>query len=87
MVELLSYALVLSGTLNSNPILNLNPIPNVFMALRPTKKKSPGNHVVTSGGGNGTNFAVIKGALRACNPGAYRNLNPDVDPKPNPNQH
>jgi hypothetical protein len=39
MVELLSYALVLSG-----------------------------NHVVTSGGGNGTNSAVIKGALRACNP-------------------
>ena len=39
MVELLSYALVLSG-----------------------------NHVYTSGGGNGTNLAVIKGALRACNP-------------------
>lgn len=39
MVELLAYALVLSG-----------------------------NHIFTSGGGNGTNFAVIKGALRACNP-------------------
>lgn len=39
MIELLSYALVLSG-----------------------------NHVFTSGGGNGTNCAVIKGALRACNP-------------------
>jgi len=39
MIELLAYALVLSG-----------------------------NHVFTSGGGNGTNFAVIKGALRACNP-------------------
>jgi len=41
MIELLSYALVLSG-----------------------------NHVITSGGGsaNGTNFAVIRGALRACNP-------------------
>jgi hypothetical protein len=40
MVELLSYALVLSG-----------------------------NHVFTSAGGvNGTNLAVIKGALRACNP-------------------
>lgn len=39
MVELLSYALVLSG-----------------------------NHIYTSGGGNGTNCAVIKGALRACNP-------------------
>eukprot|EP01041_Mallomonas_annulata_P011165 gene11165-23333_t len=38
MIELLSYALVLSG-----------------------------NHVFTSGGGNGTNMAVIKGALRACN--------------------
>lgn len=38
MIELLSYALVLSG-----------------------------NHVYTSGGGNGTNIAVIKGALRACN--------------------
>jgi len=38
MIELLTYALVLSG-----------------------------NHVVTSGGGNGTNIAVIKGALRACN--------------------
>lgn len=38
MIELLSYALVLSG-----------------------------NHVYTSGGGNGTNMAVIKGALRACN--------------------
>lgn len=39
MIELLSYALVLSG-----------------------------NHVYTSGGGNGTNIAVIRGALRACNP-------------------
>ena len=40
MVELLAYALVLSG-----------------------------NHVFTSAGGNnGTNIAVIKGALRACNP-------------------
>eukprot|EP00600_Ochromonadales_sp_CCMP1393_P007590 CAMPEP_0174973986 /NCGR_PEP_ID=MMETSP0004_2-20121128/11570_1 /TAXON_ID=420556 /ORGANISM="Ochromonas sp., Strain CCMP1393" /LENGTH=189 /DNA_ID=CAMNT_0016224543 /DNA_START=197 /DNA_END=766 /DNA_ORIENTATION=+ len=39
MIELLSYALVLSG-----------------------------NHVFTSGGGNGTNVAVIRGALRACNP-------------------
>lgn len=39
MIELLSYALVLSG-----------------------------NHVYTSGGGNGTNLAVIRGALRACNP-------------------
>jgi len=39
MIELLSYALVLSG-----------------------------NHVFTSGGGNGTNCAVIRGALRACNP-------------------
>lgn len=39
MIELLSYALVLSG-----------------------------NHVFTSGGGNGTNIAVIRGALRACNP-------------------
>ena len=40
MVELLAYALVLSG-----------------------------NHVFTSAGGNnGTNVAVIKGALRACNP-------------------
>jgi len=38
MIELLAYALVLSG-----------------------------NHVVTSGGGNGTNYAVIKGALRADN--------------------
>ena len=38
MIELLSYALVLSG-----------------------------NHVVTSGGNNGTNYAVIQGALRACN--------------------
>lgn len=38
MIELLSYALVLSG-----------------------------NHVFTSGGGNGTNLAVIRGALRACN--------------------
>jgi hypothetical protein len=41
MIELLSYALVLSG-----------------------------NHVYTSGGGsgvNGTNLAVIRGALRACN--------------------
>jgi len=38
MVELLSYALVLSG-----------------------------NHIYTSGGGNGTNIAVIRGALRACN--------------------
>lgn len=38
MIELLSYALVLSG-----------------------------NHVYTSGGGNGTNIAVIRGALRACN--------------------
>ncbi len=26
-----------------------------------------GNHIFTSGGGNGTNVAVIKGALRACN--------------------
>lgn len=39
MIELLSYALVLSG-----------------------------NHVITSGGGSGTNIAVIRGALRACNP-------------------
>ena len=39
MVELLSYALVLSG-----------------------------NHVYTSGGERGTNVAVIRGALRACNP-------------------
>jgi hypothetical protein len=39
MIELLSYALVVSG-----------------------------NHVITSGGGNGTNIAVIRGALRACNP-------------------
>lgn len=39
MIELLTYALVLSG-----------------------------NHVFTSGGGNGTNRAVISGALRACNP-------------------
>lgn len=41
MIELLSYALVLSG-----------------------------NHVITSGGGttNSTNHAVIRGALRACNP-------------------
>lgn len=39
MIELLSYALVLSG-----------------------------NHVITSGGGNGTNLAVIRGALRARNP-------------------
>ena len=39
MIELLAYALVLSG-----------------------------NHVFTSGGGDGTNFAVIKGSLRACNP-------------------
>ena len=39
MIELLSYALVLSG-----------------------------NHIFTSGGGNGTNRAVISGALRACNP-------------------
>ena len=40
MVELLSYALILSG-----------------------------NHVYTSAGGvNGTNIAVIRGALRACNP-------------------
>lgn len=39
MIELLAYALVLSG-----------------------------NHVFTSGGGNGTNIAVIRGALRACNP-------------------
>lgn len=39
MIELLAYALVLSG-----------------------------NHVFTSGGGNGTNLAVIRGALRACNP-------------------
>jgi len=38
MIELLSYALVLSG-----------------------------NHIYTSGGGNGTNRAVISGALRACN--------------------
>jgi len=38
MVELLTYALVLSG-----------------------------NHIYTSGGGNGTNRAVISGALRACN--------------------
>jgi hypothetical protein len=39
MIELLAYALVLSG-----------------------------NHVFTSaGGGNGTNIAVIRGALRACN--------------------
>jgi hypothetical protein len=27
-----------------------------------------GNHVFTSGGGNGTNIAAIRGALRACNP-------------------
>jgi len=39
MVELLAYALVLSG-----------------------------NHVYTSGGQRGTNVAVIRGALRACNP-------------------
>ena len=39
MIELLSYALILSG-----------------------------NHVYTSGGGKGTNIAVIRGALRACNP-------------------
>lgn len=39
MIELLAYALVLSG-----------------------------NHIFTSGGGNGTNAAVIAGALRACNP-------------------
>lgn len=39
MVELLAYALVLSG-----------------------------NHVYTSGGERGTNVAVIRGALRACNP-------------------
>jgi hypothetical protein len=39
MIELLSYALVLSG-----------------------------NHVFTSGGQKGTNIAVIRGALRACNP-------------------
>jgi hypothetical protein len=41
MIELLAYALVLSG-----------------------------NHIFTSGGdkGTGTNFAVIRGALRACNP-------------------
>jgi hypothetical protein len=39
MVELLSYALVLSG-----------------------------NHIYTSGGGNGTNIAAVRGALRACNP-------------------
>lgn len=39
MIELLSYALVLSG-----------------------------NHVFTSGGDGGTNVAVIRGALRACNP-------------------
>lgn len=39
MIELLAYALVLSGS-----------------------------HVYTSGGGNGTNIAVIRGALRACNP-------------------
>lgn len=41
MVELLAYALILSG-----------------------------NHVYTSGGGGpkGTNIAVIRGALRACNP-------------------
>lgn len=39
MIELLTYALILSG-----------------------------NHVVTSGGSEGTNMAVIKGALRACNP-------------------
>ncbi len=39
MIELLAYALVLSG-----------------------------NHIYTSGGGYGTNQAVIKGALRACNP-------------------
>jgi hypothetical protein len=38
MIELLAYALVLSG-----------------------------NHIYTSGGGFGTNKAVIKGALRACN--------------------
>ena len=38
-IELLCYALVLSG-----------------------------NHIVTSGGGTGTNYSVIKGALRACNP-------------------
>ena len=37
MIELLTYALVLSG-----------------------------NHIYTSGGGNGTNRAVINGALRAC---------------------
>jgi hypothetical protein len=39
MIELLAYALVLSG-----------------------------NHIYTSGGAGGTNIAVIKGALRACNP-------------------
>lgn len=39
MIELLAYALVLSG-----------------------------NHVYTSGGVDGTNIAVIRGALRACNP-------------------
>lgn len=39
MIELLSYALILSG-----------------------------NHVYTSGGEKGTNIAVIRGALRACNP-------------------
>jgi hypothetical protein len=39
MIELLSYALILSG-----------------------------NHVFTSGGERGTNIAVIRGALRACNP-------------------
>jgi hypothetical protein len=38
MIELLTYALVLSG-----------------------------NHVFTSGGATGTNIAVIRGALRACN--------------------
>jgi len=38
MVELLAYALVLSG-----------------------------NHVYTSGGGNGTNVAVIKGVRELCN--------------------
>jgi len=38
MIDLLTYALVLSG-----------------------------NHIYTSGGGNGTNRAVISGALRACN--------------------
>jgi len=39
LIELLSYALVLSG-----------------------------NHIYTSGGSSGTNIAVIRGALRACNP-------------------